>query len=114
MDKLIEPVEEINEPVLSAEETLEAQIAEQTDAEQVRVHSLTECGTPMKYIVYRSKALNKQVVSTPEYFALTDGAGKNKKTIGLQRWGEKKAIQNYGAENKIDKCAVIGERKRGE
>jgi hypothetical protein len=114
MSEIEEFDEKLEEPVLSAEETLEAEIAEQTDAEQVRVHSLTEPGTPMKYIVYRSKKLNKQVVSTPEYFALTDGVGKDKQIIGLQRWGEKKAIQNYGVENKLDKCTVIGERKRGE
>jgi hypothetical protein len=108
MEDLIEEIK------LSAEETLEAQIAEQTDAEQVRVHSLTEPGTPMKYIVYRSKALNKQVLKVPQYFALTDGAGKDKAIVGLQRWGETATIQNYGVENKIDKCVVIGERKRGE
>ena len=108
MNDVIE--ETLMEPELSAEETLEAQIAEQTDAEQVRVHSLTEPGTPMKYIVYRSKALNKQVLKVPQYFALTD----DKAIIGLQRWGETATIQNYGVENKIDKCTVIGERKRGE
>ena len=106
--------DEIIEPEPTPEELLEQQINEQKDGEQVRVHSLDEPGTPMKYIVYRSKVLNKQLLKTPEYFALTDGEGKDKAIIGLQRWGETKAIQNYGVENKIDKCKVIGERKRGE
>ena len=113
MDELLLD-EEIKEPEPTPEELLEQQINEQKDGEQVRVHSLDEPGTPMKYIVYRSKALNKQLLKTPEYFALTDGVGKAKKVIGMQRWGETATIQNYGVENKLDKCVVIGERKRGE
>ncbi len=106
--------EPIEEEKLSAEDELEQQISKQGDAEQVRVHSLNEPGTPQKYLIIRSKDLDKQVFRLPQYFALTDGKGRSKKTIGYQRWGETKEIQKYGTENKIDCCVVIGERKRGE
>ncbi len=99
---------------LSPEEEAEREISEQDDAEQVRVHSLNEPGTPQKYLIIRSKDLDKQVLRKPEYFLLTDGKGRDKRTIGYQRWAETKEIQKFGTENKIEQCVVIGERKRGE
>ena len=107
-EELKEP-EEILEPELSAEEKTLQDIQEAGDGEQVRVHSLTDPGTPQKYIVYKSEKLNKQVLVRTEYHALKD----EDEIIGYLRKGDTKTVQDYGIENKLD-LHVTGEQERGE
>ena len=109
VDERLKEPEEILEPELSAEEKTLQDIQEAGDGEQVRVHSLTDPGTPQKYIVYRSEKLNKQVVVQHEYHELKD----DKEVIGYLRKGDTKTIQDYGIENKLD-LHVTGEQERGE
>ncbi len=106
-----EPIKEpeIIEPEPSPEEQKRDQISRERDAEQVRVHALNECGTPMKYMIIRSPKVAEEIVIRSEYYALTDGD----KIIGYQRWGETRNIQPRGTAISSD-LIVIGERQRGE
>ena len=112
MDRTKEPIleEEIKEPAPTLEAVKEIDICKEKDAEQVRVHALNECGTPMKYMIVRSSRVAEEVVKIPEYFELKDG----KEVIGLQRWGEQTIIQPRGTKVSIADCVIVGERQRGE
>ena len=99
----------LEEPQLTLEEAKEVDISKEADAEQVRVHALNECGTPMKYMIVRSSKQAQEVVHIPEYFALKDGED----IIGYQRWGEQVVIQARGTKVNTD-MVVIGERQRGD
>ena len=104
-------IDEITEPVLSAEEHAIQDIETADDAEQVRVHSIADHGTPMKYMVVRSEKQDKQVLIQQEYFALKEKGKPD--IIGYLRKGDRKTIQPFGTENKLD-LRVIGEQGRGE
>ena len=111
VDERLKEPEEILEPELSAEEKTLQDIQEAGDGEQVRVHSLTDPGTPQKYIVYKSEKLNKQVLVRTEYHVLKEQ--KKDEVIGYLRKGDTKTVQDYGIENKLD-LHVTGEQERGE
>lgn len=106
-EEILNPIEP-QEPQLSPEESLEQQINDQPDAEQLRCYDLTLPGMPIKYIIVRSQGLNKQVVSIPKYYELQDKG----ETVGYQRWEEEKQIQEYAVEQNIE-LQVIGKRERG-
>ena len=108
MKKLIE--EELQE--LTEEEQALQDIEQAGDGEQVRVHSLTDPGTPQKYIIYKSEKANKQVLVQQEYHALKE-KGKSDQIIGYLRKGDTKTIQTYGTDNKLA-LNVKGEQRRGE
>ena len=109
-EPVVEVLEEIIEPVLSAEEIKEVDISKELDAGQVRVHALNKCGTPLKYMIVRSAKQAEEVVHIPEYFALKDGDD----VIGYQRWGEQTIIQARGTKVSVAEPVVIGDRQRGE
>lgn len=108
-EEILDPIEEPQEPELSPEESLEQQINEQSDAEQLRCYDLSLPGMPIKYITVQSKTLGKQVVSVPKYYELED----NGKTVGYQRSGEQKHIQDYDVKQTIEHAQVVGKRERG-
>jgi len=113
---LKEPIEEepiIKEPIEkepTLEEVKEQDICRERDAEEVRVHALGECGTPLKYTIIRSPRQRDEVVKIPEYYELKDGD----EIIGLQRWGEQSFIQPRGTVVEVEDCVIVGERQRGE
>ena len=115
MEKLKEPIieEPIDiEPEPSPEELKLADISKEKDAEQVRVHALNECGTPMKYMIVRSAKQADEVVHIPEYYALKEK--DSDEIIGYQRWGEQTIMQARGTKVNVAVPIVIGERQRGE
>ena len=103
--------EEMKEPEISVEEQQLQDIHEVDDGEQIRVHSLTDPGTPLKYMVVRSKKLDKQVLIKPQYHELKETDGES--VIGYLRKGDTKTIQDYGTENKLE-LDITGEQRRGE
>ena len=104
-DGTLEPTE----PELTPAETKEQDIARERDAEQVRVHALSEHGTPMKYMIIRSTRVAEEVVKIPQYYELKDGDD----VIGYQRWGEDVIVQDRGTLIDAD-LNIVGERQRGE
>jgi hypothetical protein len=82
-------------------------IQQADDAVQVRYHLLSECGTPMVSVVYRSAKLGRQVVEQIQHHAVKDG----EKVIGYARQGSVLTAEDYGAEPEVA-LEVTGERAR--
>jgi len=106
--KDIEPTEPIKEPEPTQEELKEREIETEADSEQLRVYDLTKPGMPIKYLITRSKSMNEQVVTVPQYYEVVEDG----KVIGYQRWGDTKTITEY--KEVAQELVILGQRERNK
>ena len=106
--KDIEPIEPIEEPESTQEELKEREIETEADAEQIRAYDLTRPGMPIKYLITRSKSMNEQVVTVPQYYEVVEDG----KVIGYQRWGDTKTITEY--KEVAQELVILGQRERNK
>jgi len=106
--KDIKPIEPIKEPESTQEELKEREIETEANAEQLRVYDLTKPGMPIKYLITRSKSMNEQVVTVPQYYEVVEDG----KVIGYQRWGDTKTITEY--KEVAQELVILGQRERNK
>ena len=107
--KDIKPIDPIKEPESTQEELREKEIETEIDSEQIRAYDLTKPGMPIKYLITRSKSMNEQVVTVPQYYEVVEDG----KVIGYQRWGDySKTITNY--EELTQEFVILGQRERNK
>ena len=104
----IEPIKESKGPKPTQEELKEREIETEADAEQFRVYDLTKPGMPIKYLITRSKSMNEQVVTVPQYYEVVEDG----KVIGYQRWGDTKTITEY--KEVAQELVILGQRERNK
>ena len=99
MAELKEPIEEEpKRPEPTEEELAKSEIMKADDGEQLRCQKLSEHGTPVAWIIYRSKKLDKQVLEVPEY----NEVKRDDELIGYARQGSTLTIQAYGEETETE------------
>ena len=98
----------LKEPKPTQEELREREVEAEIDSEQLRVYDLTKPGMPIKYLITRSKSMNEQVVTVPQYHEVVEDG----KVIGYQRWGDTKTITDCGEVNQ--ELVILGQRERNK